>query len=233
MFVLPDWTLEADARRAIRTRDDSLLPGLAENPVRRQREPVALPLAALIALGGLGAAGPSQTQAWRLWSSAPAAHFVEAYPVGNAHLGALVFGGIEEERLVLNESTLWSGSVDAPDRTDAHEALPEILRFLREGKNPEAQELGIARDAGVGDLDRCRRAVDRGAVEALQGSNPMLRDPEIHGGMRTEECWSPVGHVVRSPRCACSHVEARQTTPSAMGIGSCSIPRAGRARPGG
>jgi alpha-L-fucosidase 2 len=82
-----------------------------------------------------------ETTPLRIWSETPATHFTEALPVGNAHLGGLVFGGVAEERIVLNESTLWSGSVEAPDRADAHEALPEILALLRAGKNAEAQEL--------------------------------------------------------------------------------------------
>ncbi|MEQ1894553.1 MAG: glycoside hydrolase N-terminal domain-containing protein, partial [Planctomycetota bacterium] len=77
----------------------------------------------------------------RLWSDTPAEHFTEASPVGNGRLGALVFGGVARERLVLNENTLWSGSVEDPDRKDAHENLPEILRLLREGDNPKAEEL--------------------------------------------------------------------------------------------
>ena len=88
-------------------------------------------------------AGPLQESAstLTLWSDRPAQHFTEAYPLGNAHLGALVFGDVAHERIVLNESTLWSGSVEASDRPDAHEHLSEILRLLREGKNPEAEAL--------------------------------------------------------------------------------------------
>jgi len=39
----------------------------------------------------------------------PAVHWVEALPIGNGRLGAMVFGGIEKERIALNEDTLWSG----------------------------------------------------------------------------------------------------------------------------
>ncbi len=44
-----------------------------------------------------------------LWYEAPAEQWVEALPVGNGRLGAMVFGGVESERLQLNEDTLWSG----------------------------------------------------------------------------------------------------------------------------
>jgi alpha-L-fucosidase 2 len=81
-----------------------------------------------------------EQDAW-VWSDAPAQSFVEASPLGNGRLGALVFGGVGEERLVLNESTLWSGSVEEPDRADAHARLPEILALLRQGRNVEAEAL--------------------------------------------------------------------------------------------
>ncbi|MFM7281572.1 MAG: glycoside hydrolase N-terminal domain-containing protein, partial [Planctomycetia bacterium] len=56
-----------------------------------------------------------------LWSPQPAQHFTQSYPVGNGRLGALVFGGTTRERIVLNESSMWSGSVENPDRAGAHE----------------------------------------------------------------------------------------------------------------
>ena len=56
-------------------------------------------------------------------------------------MGAMIFGGVDEERIVLNESSLWSGSPDDNDRADAFKALPEIRRLLAEGKNPEAADL--------------------------------------------------------------------------------------------
>lgn len=96
------------------------------------------PLAAALFLAGVPEA---QELDWAVWSEAPAAHFTEAAPVGNGRLGALVFGGTARERIVLNESTLWSGSVQEPDRPGAHEALPEVLALLRAGKNVEAEAL--------------------------------------------------------------------------------------------
>src|SRR5690349_9313131 len=44
-----------------------------------------------------------------LWYNKPATQWVEALPVGNGHIGAMIFGGVEEELLQLNESTLYSG----------------------------------------------------------------------------------------------------------------------------
>ena len=52
--------------------------------------------------------GLSQTEN-RLWYKKPAATWTEALPLGNGRLGAMVFGGINDELVQLNEATLWSG----------------------------------------------------------------------------------------------------------------------------
>ena len=71
----------------------------------------------------------------------PATSFHQSLPLGNGRIGAMVFGGVNEERIVLNESSVWSGSREDSDRPDAHRALPEIRRLLLEGKNVEAETL--------------------------------------------------------------------------------------------
>ena len=77
----------------------------------------------------------------RLWYNAPAKEWVEALPVGNSRLGAMVFGGVREERIQLNEKTMWSGSPQDADNPEAKEALPGIRRLIFEGKYSEAEEL--------------------------------------------------------------------------------------------
>jgi alpha-L-fucosidase 2 len=76
-----------------------------------------------------------------VWFDASATHFTRSLPLGNGRLGAMIFGGVDEERIVLNESSMWSGSPQDADRPDAHLALPEIRRLLLEGKNAEAEQL--------------------------------------------------------------------------------------------
>jgi alpha-L-fucosidase 2 len=76
-----------------------------------------------------------------IWFDAPAEHFTESAPLGNGRLGAMVFGGVEEERIILNETGMWSGSPQDADRPNAAAALPEIRRLLLEGKNVEAEKL--------------------------------------------------------------------------------------------
>ena len=76
-----------------------------------------------------------------LWYRQPAREWVESLPLGNGRLGASIFGGVEEERVVLNEGTLWSGGKEDADRPDAAQYLPEIRRLLLAGKNVEAEKL--------------------------------------------------------------------------------------------
>jgi len=76
-----------------------------------------------------------------LWFDTPAKVFTQSLPLGNGRLGAMIFGGVAEERVVLNESSLWSGSKQDADRPDAAKYLPEIRRLLLEGKNAEAEKL--------------------------------------------------------------------------------------------
>jgi alpha-L-fucosidase 2 len=76
-----------------------------------------------------------------LWYRQPAKRWVEALPVGNGRLGAMIFGGIKEERLQLNEDSLWSGGPQDSDNPEALAALPEIRRLLFAGKYAEANDL--------------------------------------------------------------------------------------------
>ena len=76
-----------------------------------------------------------------IWLDAPAKVFTESLPLGNGRLGAMDFGGIENEHVALNEDSLWSGSVQNADRSKAAAALPEIRQLLLEGKNHEAEDL--------------------------------------------------------------------------------------------
>jgi len=76
-----------------------------------------------------------------LWYRRPAKEWVEALPVGNGRLGAMVFGGVNQERLQLNDDTLWAGGPYDPVNPEAKAALPEARRLILEGKYQEADRL--------------------------------------------------------------------------------------------
>src|SRR6476659_6679737 len=80
-----------------------------------------------------------------LWYDRPAVRWEEALPVGNGRLGAMVFGQPANERLQLNEGTLWAGGPYDPVNPQAKDALPEARQLVFEGKYREASQLISAR----------------------------------------------------------------------------------------
>ncbi|MEZ4639379.1 MAG: glycoside hydrolase family 95 protein, partial [Caldilineaceae bacterium] len=76
-----------------------------------------------------------------LFYDTPAAAWTEAPPIGNGRLGGMVFGGVAEERIALNEDTLWAGSPRAGTNPDAAVVLPEVQRLLLAGDYLAAEEL--------------------------------------------------------------------------------------------
>ncbi|HEV2329292.1 MAG TPA: glycoside hydrolase family 95 protein [Verrucomicrobiae bacterium] len=109
----------------------------------RKTYPLALSVTVLVLAAMPLPARPYQSisSETTIWFDAPARDFTESSPMGNGRLGAMMFGGDDEERIVLNESSVWSGSPQDADRPDAYKVLPEIRRLLLEGKNPEAEAL--------------------------------------------------------------------------------------------
>ncbi len=76
-----------------------------------------------------------------LWYRQAARRWVEALPVGNGRLGAMVSGGVQAERLQLNEDTLWSGGPREWDNPAALEALPHVRKALLAGDYVQADAL--------------------------------------------------------------------------------------------
>ena len=77
----------------------------------------------------------------KLWYRQPANEWVEALPIGNGRLGAMVFGGIQRERIQLNEDSVWSGKPVEQDKPGAAKYLAEARQLLFEGKYAEAEKL--------------------------------------------------------------------------------------------
>jgi alpha-L-fucosidase 2 len=107
--------------------------------------------------------------------SAPAATFAETLPVGNGLLGASVYGFVDRERIVLNESSLWSGEPGDWNNPGARAVLPEVRKLLFAGKFAEAEV-------------QCRRM--QGPY--TQSYMPMAELTIVfeHGAPSTPEIWS-------------------------------------------
>ena len=77
----------------------------------------------------------------KLWYNKSARKWTEALPVGNGRLGAMVFGGTTQERIQLNEDTVWAGPPVPEDRVGAYKHIAEARKLIFEGKYSEAQRI--------------------------------------------------------------------------------------------
>lgn len=119
------------------------------NHPNRTRRRLMLGLGGLAALPALPAPAAASPDGRRhpnvLWYRQNAARWEEALPLGNGRFGAMVFGRVGQERLQLNEDTLWSGGPYTPDNADAPGVLPEVRALLEQRKYAEATKLVDAR----------------------------------------------------------------------------------------
>ena len=98
-------------------------------------------LAAILSMMISASAGPLV-----LWYDHPASDWEkESLPVGNGRLGGTVFGGLEQERIDLNESSLWSGWFEPEnDRPGSFEALKKVRALLADGQREAAGQVALA-----------------------------------------------------------------------------------------
>ena len=127
----------------------------------------------------LAAAQPEQPlPPLSLWYRQPAAQWVQALPVGNGRLAAMVFGGTSSERIQLNEETVWAGKLRSHDNPSALGNLPEVRRLLFEGKELEATELASKSMLGV-----------PAKVESYQPLADLLLDLTLPGEVTAYRRW--------------------------------------------
>jgi alpha-L-fucosidase 2 len=83
---------------------------------------------------------PSRPGSHVLWFREPAEQWLDAFPVGNGRLGAMIFGGTGQERIALNEDTLWSGFPHDCNNPDAKQHLPVVRKLVLEQKDYQAAD---------------------------------------------------------------------------------------------
>ena len=83
----------------------------------------------------------AQAQEHKLWYSQPARHWLEALPVGNSHLGAMVYGKTDTEEIQFNEETFWSGSPHNNNSPEAKAHLQEVRDSIFAGKEEAAHAI--------------------------------------------------------------------------------------------
>ena len=84
-----------------------------------------------------------------LWYDAPATVWLEALPIGNSNLGAMIFGGTAKEEIQLNEETFWSGGPHNNNSPRSLARLDEVRQLIFDGKEAEAKKI-IDQDFVVG-----------------------------------------------------------------------------------
>ncbi|MFA6769221.1 MAG: glycoside hydrolase family 95 protein, partial [Parabacteroides sp.] len=77
----------------------------------------------------------------KLWYSHPATEWIEALPLGNSRLGAMVYGNPAHEELQLNEETVWGGGPHRNDNPAALKMLPEVRKLIFDGKEEQAFDI--------------------------------------------------------------------------------------------
>lgn len=108
----------------------------------------------------------------RLWYRQPAGRWNEALPIGNGHLGAMVFGRVGQERLQLNEASLWAGGPYDPVSPEALAALPEVRALVAAGRYKDAEKL-----AGERMMARPLWQMPYGSLGDLLLDFPAAREP--------------------------------------------------------
>ncbi len=111
----------------------------------------------------------------KLWYDKPAGCWEEALPIGNGRLGAMIFGTVENERIQLNEDSVWYGGYVDRNNPDALTNLPKIRTMLLNGQIPQAQELMTYALSGIpqsqkpyqtlGDLSLCFKGMEGNQTE--------------------------------------------------------------------
>ncbi len=77
----------------------------------------------------------------KLWYASPANVWVEALPVGNSRMGAMIFGGVNQERIQLNDETFWAGGPHNNNNPEGLAHLNEIRQLIFDGKEKQAEQL--------------------------------------------------------------------------------------------
>lgn len=102
-------------------------------------------LLALFAVFGLASCVESVKEAkdnnQRLWYDRPAEHWLEALPLGNSRMGAMVYGGVLEEEIQLNEETFWSGGPHDNNSKTSLQYLPKVRQLIFDGKEKDAEDI--------------------------------------------------------------------------------------------
>ena len=125
-----------------------------------------------------------------LWYTRPAKTWTEALPVGNGYMGAMVFGGINTERIQFNEHTVWTGKPHDYAHQGAVKYLPEIRRLLQEGRAAEREARKLDPDLRSREA-RAKMSVARQRQKAAED----LAEKEFMSEPLRQKAYQPCGDL--------------------------------------
>ncbi|ADY50882.1 Alpha-L-fucosidase [Pseudopedobacter saltans DSM 12145] len=157
-------------------------------------------LKAILICLGLGSTFVSQAQQSKnvLWYKQPAKEWTEALPIGNGKIGAMIFGGVAQDRIQFNEETLWTGSPRNYNKPDAYKYLPQIRTLLQQGKQREAEALAMQEFMGLkseaGDKEAWLKEIEKTRLNPKGPAAASFNDKAWKGFyVPTYEGWETLG----------------------------------------
>lgn len=141
---------------------------------------------------------PVLAQDLTLWYNKPAEKWTDALPLGNGRIGAMVYGGVQDDHIQFNEESLWNGGPREYAHPGAAKYLGQIRELLFQGKQAQAEKLAAEHSMGLlspaGDrapwFNKVRQIVhtkDNPALPAVDDSKWALMTAPAHDG------WESVG----------------------------------------
>ena len=127
----------------------------------------------LIILSFITRITPVKAEDLKLWYDRPADYWVEALPLGNGRLAAMVYGTILQDTIQINEDTYWSGSPYNNANPNAKTHLNQIREYINDGEYAEAQKIALA------NIIADRNITGHGMIYESIG-NLLLDFPESH-----------------------------------------------------
>lgn len=104
----------------------------------------------LLLLSSVQAQQKNSSERYKLWYNKPASTWTEALPLGNGFIGGMVFGNVQNERIQLNESTIWGGGPNSTIDSGARPTIMQVRTLLAEKKYEAAQALANNKLGPVG-----------------------------------------------------------------------------------
>jgi alpha-L-fucosidase 2 len=114
----------------------------------------------------------AQQPAYQLWYNKPAEQWTDALPIGNGRIGAMVFAGVEKDRIQFNEETLWTGGSRDYNHKGAANYLNEIRKLIFEGKQEAAEKLAAEHFMGAQSVagDRGKWVAEMKTLKGMSGN---------------------------------------------------------------